>query len=127
MDQRILFALIGALPGLVPAILLYMQRKRELSTSEPVAILRATSEAEAALRSDLIKSRELLLQQVQELREENKELKEEVRELKKRIEELEKLSKDVREAWTSHDDKNIKENNKTRKNWKESQEKNKKD
>lgn len=85
MDQRLLFALIGALPGLVPALLMYLQKKKELSSVEPREIMAATTAAEVSMRADLNK-------QIADLREEIKELKKENNELRKRVNELERLN-----------------------------------
>lgn len=92
MDQRLLFALIGALPGFVPAILLYLQRKKELSASYPLGIIAATTAAETSLRQDLQEA-------LSSVRAENKDLRAEIKSLTKRITELEEMNLEIREAW----------------------------
>ena len=68
MQQIILTALIGFASGIIPSILLYLTRKKELAAQIPLQALEKISEAEDKLREDL-------MTQIAELRTELKELK----------------------------------------------------
>lgn len=87
MSQYLLTALIGFAAGIIPAIIAYLTKQKELNS--PVAVLEKVSKAEEALREDLMKQIVDLKLEIKELKEENKKLHQENRELSSRLSSLE--------------------------------------
>lgn len=80
MLEHLITALIGFVAGIIPAVITYLAKQKELSS--PVNVLEKVTKAEEALRDDLLKQIEFLKQEVKELKQENKELRESEEKLK---------------------------------------------
>ena len=89
MSQYLLTALIGFAAGIVPAIIAYLAKQKELSS--PVTVMEKVTKAEEALRDDLMKQIDDLKIEVKELKTENKQLREENKSLENRLDELETI------------------------------------
>lgn len=73
MVEHLITALIGFIAGIIPALITYFAKIKELNA--PVTVLDKVTKAEEALRDDLLQQINSLRVEIKELKQENKELR----------------------------------------------------